>query len=183
MREYLKTRFGVRWWASRKAGETLIDLWNTGGGTRSKSLPSLIGLGALDFDWLASNCWSRWKGDPHAFDQSGFDVRCEWGENGVRHLAHGADAVIIVDVLRSQPAPDIDHRGAGVRSSPLCWKDESVAAFAASVNAELAGASARRRRILPFARVVNGHFHRDPIGAAFAERLGAEPDDRERLRH
>jgi hypothetical protein len=25
------------------------------------------------------------------FDQSGFDVRCEWGENGVRHLAPGAD--------------------------------------------------------------------------------------------
>ena len=33
------------------------------------------------------------------FDQSGFDVRCEWGENGVRRLAHGADAVIIVDAL------------------------------------------------------------------------------------
>ena len=29
------------------------------------------------------------------FDQSGFDVRCEWGENGVPHLAHGADAVIV----------------------------------------------------------------------------------------
>jgi hypothetical protein len=55
------------------------------------------------------------------FDQSGFDVRCEWGENGIRHLAHGADAVIIVDVL---------------------------------------------------------YFRRDPIGAAFAQRLGAEPGDR-----
>lgn len=33
------------------------------------------------------------------FDQSGFDVRCEWGENGVRHLAPGADVVVIVDVL------------------------------------------------------------------------------------
>ena len=32
------------------------------------------------------------------FDQSGFDVRCEWGENGVRHLAPGADVVVIVAV-------------------------------------------------------------------------------------
>jgi hypothetical protein len=29
------------------------------------------------------------------FDQFGFDVRCEWGENGIRHLADGADVVVI----------------------------------------------------------------------------------------
>jgi hypothetical protein len=54
MREYLKTRFGVRWWASRQAGETLIDLWNTGRRHTVEELASMIGLGALDFDWLAS---------------------------------------------------------------------------------------------------------------------------------
>lgn len=54
MREYLKTRFGLRWWASRKAGETLIDLWNTGRRYTVEELASMIGLGALDFDWLAS---------------------------------------------------------------------------------------------------------------------------------
>jgi hypothetical protein len=54
MREYLKTQFGVRWWASRKAGETLIDLWNTGRRHTVEELASMIGLGALDFDWLAS---------------------------------------------------------------------------------------------------------------------------------
>ncbi len=54
MREYLKTRFGVRWWASRKAGETLIDMWNTGRRYTVEELASMIGLGALDFDWLAS---------------------------------------------------------------------------------------------------------------------------------
>jgi hypothetical protein len=29
------------------------------------------------------------------FDQSGFDVRLEWGENGVRQLAPASDVVII----------------------------------------------------------------------------------------
>ncbi len=54
MREYLKTRFGARWWASRKAGETLIDLWNTGRRYTVEEIASMIGLGALDFDWLSA---------------------------------------------------------------------------------------------------------------------------------
>jgi hypothetical protein len=54
MREYLKTHFGLRWWASRKAGEALIDIWNTGRRYRVEELASMIGLGALDFDWLSS---------------------------------------------------------------------------------------------------------------------------------
>jgi hypothetical protein len=54
MREHLKTRFGLRWWASSKAGETLIDVWNTGRRYTVEELASMIGLGALDFDWLAS---------------------------------------------------------------------------------------------------------------------------------
>jgi 2-phosphosulfolactate phosphatase len=75
------------------------------------------------------------------FDQSGFDVRCEWGENGVRRLAHGADAVIIVDVLSFSTCVEIaTSKGAIV--FPYRWKDESAAPFAISVNAELG--SARR---------------------------------------
>src|SRR5262249_30252535 len=76
------------------------------------------------------------------FDQSGFDVRCEWGENGVQHLAPDADVVVILDVLSFSTCVDIaNSRGAIV--FPYRWKDESAAAFAASVNAELAGV--RRR--------------------------------------
>src|SRR5262249_60760907 len=30
MREYLKTHFGIRWGASRKARRTLIDIWHNG---------------------------------------------------------------------------------------------------------------------------------------------------------
>lgn len=54
LREYLKSRFGTRWWTSRKAGETLIDIWNTGGRYTAEALASLVGLGKLSFDWLAS---------------------------------------------------------------------------------------------------------------------------------
>jgi len=54
MREYLKTQFGQRWWASRKAGETLIDLWNTGQRYTVEELAAMIGLGELDIDWLAA---------------------------------------------------------------------------------------------------------------------------------
>jgi hypothetical protein len=62
MREYLKTHFGVRWWASRKAGETLIDVWNTGRRHTVEELASMIGLGALDFDWLASESLESMEG-------------------------------------------------------------------------------------------------------------------------
>jgi hypothetical protein len=54
LREYLKSKFGLRWWASRKAGEMLIDLWNTGEQYTAEELASMIGLGKLDFDWLAA---------------------------------------------------------------------------------------------------------------------------------
>jgi hypothetical protein len=54
LRDYLKTRFGTRWWLSRKAGELLIDLWNTGHRHNLEELAALIGLGELDFAWLAT---------------------------------------------------------------------------------------------------------------------------------
>ncbi len=52
MRDYLKTKFGSRWWASAKAGEMLIDLWNTGQQYSVEELAAMIGLGELDFDLL-----------------------------------------------------------------------------------------------------------------------------------
>lgn len=54
LRDHLKTKFGVRWWATRKAGEMLIDLWNAGQRYPVEELAALIGLGALDFDSLAA---------------------------------------------------------------------------------------------------------------------------------
>jgi hypothetical protein len=56
LREQLKTKFGSRWWSSRKAGDYLIDLWNTGGRYQAEEMAKMIDLGALLFDWLATEC-------------------------------------------------------------------------------------------------------------------------------
>ena len=71
------------------------------------------------------------------FDQSEYDIRCEWGEQGVARLAPTSDVVIIVDVLSFSTAVEIAaNRGAIV--FPYLWKDETAYEFAASVNAEVA---------------------------------------------
>jgi hypothetical protein len=56
LREQLKTKYGSRWWTSRKAGDYLIDLWNTGGRYKCEELAKMIDLGELSFDWLAEEC-------------------------------------------------------------------------------------------------------------------------------
>jgi 2-phosphosulfolactate phosphatase len=72
------------------------------------------------------------------FSQGGFDLRCEWGERGVVCLAPVSDVVIVVDVLSFSTCVDVaTARGAAI--FPYWWRDESAAAFAASVGAELAG--------------------------------------------
>jgi hypothetical protein len=53
LREYLLTRYGRRWWASRKAGDELIDLWNTSSRYTVEELARLIGFGEVSFDLLA----------------------------------------------------------------------------------------------------------------------------------
>ena len=63
LREHLKSRFGARWWTSRKAGEELIDLWNTGNRYTAESLASLVGLGEVSFDWLASELLNQVMSD------------------------------------------------------------------------------------------------------------------------
>lgn len=71
------------------------------------------------------------------FDQSDYDVRCEWGEKGVSQLAPISDVVIIVDVLSFSTAVDVaTSRGAVVY--PYRWRDNSAYKFAESVSAEVA---------------------------------------------
>jgi hypothetical protein len=55
LREHLKSKYGARWWESRRAGEMLIDLWNTGHRYTADELSAQIGLGALSFDHLAAD--------------------------------------------------------------------------------------------------------------------------------
>jgi oligoendopeptidase F len=53
LREHLRTRYGRRWWASRRAGDELIDLWNTSSRYSVEELARLIGLGEISFELLA----------------------------------------------------------------------------------------------------------------------------------
>jgi 2-phosphosulfolactate phosphatase len=70
--------------------------------------------------------------------QSGFDVRFEWGERGVRALAGHARVFVIVDVLSFTTCVSVAcARGATV--FPYLWKDERVAEFAAARGAQVAG--------------------------------------------
>jgi hypothetical protein len=53
LREHLRTRWGRRWWASRKAGDDLVDLWNTASRYTVEELARMIGFGEISFDFLA----------------------------------------------------------------------------------------------------------------------------------
>lgn len=71
------------------------------------------------------------------FDQSEFDLRLEWGEQGVDKLAPISYVVVIVDVLSFSTAVEIATNN-GAIVFPYRWKDESAIDYAKSVNAELA---------------------------------------------
>ena len=71
------------------------------------------------------------------FGQEEFDIRCEWGYQGLLHLAPTSDAVVIIDVLSFSTSVDIAiHNGAIVY--PYQWRDETALAYAASQQAILA---------------------------------------------
>jgi 2-phosphosulfolactate phosphatase len=72
------------------------------------------------------------------YDQQEFDIRCEWGEQGVAALAPISEVVVIVDVLSFSTCVDI-AASRGARVYPYHWKDERAAAFAAEKGAQLAG--------------------------------------------
>jgi 2-phosphosulfolactate phosphatase len=72
------------------------------------------------------------------FDQSAFDIRCEWGANGVRQLAPISDAIIIVDILSFSTCVTI-ATSRGARIFPCPFHDATRVAFARSINAVLAG--------------------------------------------
>ncbi len=72
------------------------------------------------------------------FDQSNFDIRCEWGTPGIHLVGSWADVLIIVDVLSFSTCVDVAlSRGATI--IPCRWKDDRAAQLAAQFNAELAG--------------------------------------------
>jgi hypothetical protein len=52
LREYLKTRFGKRWWANRRAGNFLKEIWETGQLYSADEMADQIGIGPISFDPL-----------------------------------------------------------------------------------------------------------------------------------
>ncbi len=52
LREYLKTRFGTAWWASRSAGNFLREMWETGDRYTADDIAAQIGVGPISFDLL-----------------------------------------------------------------------------------------------------------------------------------
>jgi hypothetical protein len=55
LREHLRIRHGRRWWAMRRAGDELIDLWNTSSRYTVEELAKLIGFRELSFELLADS--------------------------------------------------------------------------------------------------------------------------------
>ncbi len=72
------------------------------------------------------------------FKQSEFDLRCEWGLQGITQLAPISDVVVIVDVLSFSTSVEIATNN-GAIVFPYQWKDESAVDYAESLQAELAG--------------------------------------------
>lgn len=111
--------------------------------------------------------------------QREYNVRCEWGEQGVARLAPVSDAVIIVDVMSFSTCVTIAAaRGATV--FPCRWNDDSRVAFAQSVGAELAGPRGKSHlslsptsllQVHPGARVVLP----SPNGSTLTLSAGATP--------
>lgn len=71
------------------------------------------------------------------YDQSEFDIRCEWGLKGVEALSPISDAIVIVDILSFSTAIEI-ATSQGAKVFPYRWKDESAKDYAQSIGAELA---------------------------------------------
>jgi oligoendopeptidase F len=49
LREHLKTHFGPRWWESRRAGDFLKQIWETGDRYTADEMAAQIGIGPIEF--------------------------------------------------------------------------------------------------------------------------------------
>ena len=50
--EHLRSSYGLEWWKNRRAGDSLIDLWNTGYRYRPEELAPMAGFGTLEYEQL-----------------------------------------------------------------------------------------------------------------------------------
>ena len=75
-------------------------------------------------------------------DQSAYDIRIEWGRDGLAALADGADAVVIVDVLSFSTCVDV-ALAHGAFVLPFAQQGEQARAFAEQAGALCAGPRSR----------------------------------------
>ncbi|MEY9874703.1 2-phosphosulfolactate phosphatase [Streptacidiphilus sp. MAP12-33] len=71
------------------------------------------------------------------FTQAGHGIRFEWGAAGAERLAARVACLVVVDVLSFTTSVTVAAE-AGTRVFPYRWRDETAAAFAGQVDAELA---------------------------------------------
>ena len=74
------------------------------------------------------------------YDQRTFDIRCEWGAEGLSALLPGSRAVVIVDVLSFSTSVDLAV-GNGAVVYPYRTRDHTAADYARSRNALLANST------------------------------------------
>ncbi|MXY97401.1 MAG: hypothetical protein F4Z29_06535 [Gemmatimonadetes bacterium] len=74
------------------------------------------------------------------FDQGSFDIRCEWGLEGLQELLPVSRAVVIIDVLSFSTSVDVSAAN-GALVYPYRSRDQSAAAYARSRNALMANAT------------------------------------------
>src|SRR6478672_8884201 len=71
------------------------------------------------------------------YEQSEYDIRCEWGVPGIGHLGPNCDVVVVVDVLSFSTCVDVAV-GRGAIVYPYRWNDGSAGEFAEQVGAIVA---------------------------------------------
>ena len=74
------------------------------------------------------------------YDQREFDVRCEWGGEGLSHLLPDSKAIVVVDVLSFSTCVDIAVRNGAV-VYPYRGKSSAAVEYAKTYNAILANSN------------------------------------------
>ena len=113
------------------------------------------------------------------FDQSAYDVRVEWGGDGLAAVVGGNDAVIIVDVLSFSTCVDVAV-GRGASVVPFALRGNDATAFARRIGAECAAPRGSGRFSLSpatFASIQRGEkvVLPSPNGAALCVQTGPIP--------
>lgn len=85
------------------------------------------------------------------YEQTEFDIRCQWGMQGVEKLSSISNVVIIVDLMSFSTCVDIAVNN-GALVLPYRWKDNNAVQYAKLNNAELAN----------FKRQPSGQFSLSP---------------------